>query len=250
MNSVFSREIKADLPEVDQKFRDSLLPWWDDMSVYYNQMQDDFTWRVLPAVVLNIYKHFGHNRSLSIAMASIFKTIYFSNCIHAVIKDDEEGQQHDDVLQFAILIGDYIFGTVLKSLVQSGTTNLVGVLSDMMCELNEGMVLKYKLAAEPKKVLEKTRAPLYGTAFLTAARLSGQTREDQESYYQMGHNLGMSIELIGTHEHLQDARHYIHKAEILMGRCNHYAGKPSTVMEKAIRELHLVICGFDKVAVV
>lgn len=250
MKYVFSREIDRDIMEVEKNFCDNLSPWWNDIDAYYNYMQDDITWRVLPAVVLSVYKHFDLNRSLAVAMASIFKTVYFSNSIHAQIKDDEEGQLHDNKLQFAILVGDYIFGTVLKSLVRSGTTSLVGVMSDLICELNEGMVLQSKMGADKTKVLDKTRAPLYGTSFLTAARLAGLDDEKQKTYHQMGHNLGMSIELFADKQCLIDARPYIHNTEILMGRCNNYASKPSTILEKVIRDLHLAICGNEKVAVV
>lgn len=249
MKYVFSREINKDIEEVDNSFRNNLSPWWNDIDFYYNHMQDDITWRVLPAVVLSVYKHFDLSRSLAVAMAGIFKTVYFSNSIHAQIKDDEEGQLHDNKLQFAILVGDYIFGTVLKSLVRSGTTSLVGVMSDLICELNEGMVLQSKMGADKTKVLEKTRAPLYGTSFLTAARLAGLDPENQKTYHQMGHNLGMSIELYADQQSLKDARPYIHNTEILMGRCNNYAAKPNTILEKVIRDLHLAICA-NEVAVV
>ncbi|HEX3010435.1 MAG TPA: hypothetical protein VHQ70_00160 [Syntrophomonadaceae bacterium] len=249
MDFAFSRELTGEMAEVENTFRDNLLPWWNDISIYHDRMQGDFTWNVLPAVVLSVYKHFGLNGCLAISMASTFKTIYFSNNIHALIKDDEEGQQHDNSLQFAILIGDYIFGTVLKSLVRSGTTNLVGTIAEMICEINEGRVLQTKMNADKNQVLEKIRAPLYGTAFLTAAKLSGQDIEHQQTYHQMGRNLGMSIELFGS-QHCQEAKPYIHTTEILMGRCNDYARKPGTLLEKVIRDLHLSICGIEKVAVV
>jgi hypothetical protein len=250
MKYIFSREISGDIAKVEDSFRDNLLPWWSDIEIYYNRMQDDLTWNVLPAVVLSVYKHFDLNRSLAVAMASVFKTVYFSNTIHAQIKDDEEGQIHDNKLQFAILVGDYIFGTVLKSLVRSGTTSLVGIMSDMICELNEGMVLQSKTSAEKTKVLEKTRAPLYGTSFLSAARLAGLNLDKQEVYRKMGQNLGMSFELYADKQSLKDARPYIHNTEILMGRCNDNASKPGTILEKVIKDLHLAICGNEKVAVV
>jgi hypothetical protein len=249
MKYLFSREINGDMVEVENSFRDNLLPWWNDIDVYYNYMQDDLTWKVLPAVVLSVYKHFDLNRSLAVAMACIFKTVYFSNSIHALIKDDAEGQLHDNKLQFAILVGDYIFGTVLKSLVRSGTTSLVGIMSDLICELNEGLVLQNKMNGDKTQVLEKTRAPLYGTSFLTAARLAGLNAEKQETYRQMGHNLGMSFELLADKQSLKEARPYLHNTEILMGRCNNYASKSGTVLDRVIRDLHLAIYGNEQVAV-
>jgi hypothetical protein len=62
MKFLFTSEIKAELLEVDEMFKRSLLPWWDEISVYNYYMEEDFTWQVLPAVVLHVYKHFGLNR--------------------------------------------------------------------------------------------------------------------------------------------------------------------------------------------
>jgi hypothetical protein len=250
MNLVFPREINRDLEEVQNSFRENLSPWWNNISVYYHQLQDDLTWNTLPAVVLSVYKYFDLNQHLAVAMACSFKTVYFSNSIHALVKDDDEGQEHDQTLQFTILVGDYIFGTVLKSLVRSGTTSLVGLMSDMMCELNEGMVLKHKMGSDPRTVLEKTRAPLYGTAFLSAARLAGVSNDNLENYRQMGRNLGMALEVWGDTNLSKEAKSYIHNTEVLMGRCKNYAGKPATILENIIRDLHLTICSRGKAAVV
>jgi hypothetical protein len=250
MKYVFSREINGDIVQVEDCFRENLLPWWNDLDVYYGRMQDDLTWRVLPAVVLSIYRHFDLNRALGIAMANIFKMIYFSYSIHALIKDDEEGQIYDDKLQFAILVGDYIFGTALKSLVRSGTTSLVGNMSEMMCELNEGMVLQNKMQADKARVLEKTKAPLYGTSFLTAARLAGLNQENQEMYRQLGCNLGMSIELLADKQFVKVALPYINNVETLMQRCKSVTTRPSYMLERVVKDLQRAICGDEKFAVV
>lgn len=250
MNLAIPMEIKGELAEVEKMFRDNFSPWWNYMNIYIDSLQDDLTWNIMPVVVLSVNKYFSLDRRVSIALATVFKSVYFSNHVHLLIKDDEEGQIHDNNLQFAILTGDYIYGTILKTLVRAGASNLLGAFSDLISELNEGMVLKYKLAASPVAVMAKTRAPFYANAFLFAASLSGQTAENQEAYRQLGYNLGMSLELLGMSNQLQEARKYVHNTEILIKRCNDFTARPNAFLESVISKLYLIIGRVQKVAVV
>lgn len=250
MNFLFTREVISDLSDVDRIFKQSLLPWWDDISLYHDKLQEDFTWKVLPAVVLNIYKYFGLNRKISIAMANIFKNVYFSNYIHALIKDDEEGQQHDNKMQFTILIGDYIFGNILKLLVESNTVNLLDIFSELMSELSEGMILQYKLQAEPSQVFKKAKAPLYETVFYTAAQLSGLNGENKEVYKRMGYNLGMSVELYNQSGFGQEAQRYVYNMEQILKKFKDYYNTPDSILEKVIKNLHASIYDRESIAVV
>lgn len=250
MNSIFSEDVEASLIDVDNLLEKSLLPWWDDITSYKEHLQEDITWKVLPEVVLDVYKYFGIDRQLSIAMANIFKTIYFSNHIHSLVKDDEEGQKHSNDLQFTILIGDYIFGRVLKLLVENGVSELLAVLSNMICELNEGMVLQYKTDVKLHQALQKTRAPLYAAAFDTAAQLSGLEGEHKQLYQEIGYNLGMAIELSNENESGPEAKTYIHNAELILRHCHDFYNMQDNILEKIIKDLHVSICGVHNVAVV
>ncbi|MEN6459885.1 MAG: hypothetical protein ABFC94_00750 [Syntrophomonas sp.] len=250
MKFLFTSEINADLLNVDKLFEQSLLPWWDEISVYNNRMKDDFTWQVLPAVVLHVYKYFGLNCQIAIAMANIFKTIYFSNGIHILVKDDKEGQKPGKEMQFAILIGDFIFGRVLKLLVESDVSNLLATLSNMICEINEGMVLQYKLEADSNQVFKKAKAPLYSAVFNTAAQLSGLEGEKKEVYKELGYNLGMTLELSNQSEFQQEAILYMHKTESTLGRFKDYYNTPDSILTRVIKNLHASICGPESIAVV
>lgn len=249
MKFLFTSEINTDLAEVDKLFKQSLLPLWDNIAVYNNRMKEDFTWQVLPAVVLHVYKYFGLNRQIAVAMANIFKTIYFSNGIHTLIKDDSEGQKHDKELQYEILIGDFIFGRVLKLLVESKVSNLLATFSNMICEINEGMVLQYKMNAEYSQVCKKTKAPLYTAVFNTAAQLSGLEGEIREFYKELGYNLGMSMELCNQ-SRFQEAMAYIHKTESMLGRFKDYYNTPDSILARVIKNLHANIYGPNNVAIV
>lgn len=246
----FTRDLDAELFELGKHFKKSLLPWWDDIYVYLDRINNDFTWNTMPALVLSVYKYLGINKELTIAMTNIFKTIFFTNSIHAIVQDDEEGQKYDQDLQFNILIGDYVFGRVLKLLFEAKAVHFLEDFADMICSINEGMVMEHKLHAGYEQILLKTRAPLYELAFYTAAELADLEEEQQELFGTMGLKLGMGIELLAYSSCRDEALAYIHEGQRLFIHLNQQKNPRHTVLEKAINELHACICQLDKVAAV
>lgn len=250
MKQIFARDFRTEILELDVIFKNSLLPWWEDLSEYIKQLEDDTTWNMLPLVVLGIYRFNGLDRQISIAMANIFKTLYLANSIHALVKDDKEGQEHNQQLQFSILLGDYIFGRMLKLLVQAQADHLVGIFAHMMAEINEGMVLQHKYQIEHLEALKRTRGPLYMRAFETAAQLTGMDAENQERYRQMGLALGMSIELLAFDNLHQQMHNYMHETEQIFKEIKLQSNTSNSTLEKVITKLHGLLCNIDGFAVV
>lgn len=246
----FTREIRTELIDVDKVFKENLLPWWDDVYNYIKMLNEDFTWNQLPPLVYIVYRYLGLDRSISISMTNIFKTLYLANSIHFLVKDDKEGQKYDQDLQFAILIGDYMFGRMLKLLVEAGADKLVGLFAVMMAEINEGRVMERKLQADNKEVLQKTRGSMYATAFETAGQLSGMKGILLENCRQLGLNLGMSIELMNCDISREEVLLYIHEAERNYKILNQYQRMVNSNLEAVINEVHSLLCNIDKVAVV
>lgn len=250
MNDVFTREYQSELHDVDEIFKNGLMPWWDDVCDYLCRLEKDYTWENLPGLVLCIYRYLGLNTKISILMADIFKTVYFANTIHTFIADDEEGQEHNQELQFNILIGDYAFGRILKLLVEAKAVKMLKDFSDMMSEINEGLVLKHKLNAGQHQTIRKTKAPLYATAFFTAAKLSGVDEASHDLYRHMGYNLGMAIELMGNPRLRAEAQVYVHKSEEIFEEINKRNNILNSTLERVIKGLHDILCTKDEIAVV
>lgn len=202
---------QAELNSLNEVFIDSLKPWWDELQVYIPPMAGEMSYHAIPALVINAYDYLGLSRELGIKMANMFKTIYFATRIHEMIGDDEEGQEHTQELQFTILIGDYIFGRVLKLLLETHTEQLLDMFAAMICEINEGLILKYKSVQSLKEILTVTRAPFYSYAFRGAAQLKGLESKDGEAYGTLGYNLGMAVELLAV-GCLTEAADYLAKA--------------------------------------
>lgn len=202
---------QTELATVNEVFIDTLKPWWDELEGYIPPMAEEMSYRAIPALVINAYHYLGLSRELGIKMANMFRTIYFATRIHEMIGDDEEGQEHTQELQFTILIGDYIFGRVLKLLLETNTEQLLDMFAAMICQINEGLIVKYKSVRSLEEIITVTRAPFYCYAFRSAAQLKGFEAEDAEAYGKLGHNLGMALELLDA-GHLHEAADYLVKA--------------------------------------
>jgi len=222
------REVILNLDEVNQVIRDRLLPWWSDIQIYVDQAKQESTWEQLPRAVLAVYRYLGHPGDYSVKMAAIFKMTYLASYIHELVGDDEEGQVYDRNMQFSILIGDYLFGCILKMLVEIGADHLLDVFSNTIAQINEGMVMKHKLQATPEKVIAMTRASLYQAAFLTAARLIGLAPDVIKWYSRLGYHIGMALEVQAsqgfisetTKKHCQkglELFHFINQGSVLSG---------------------------------
>lgn len=237
MDLIFTKEIQTDLQEVDKTFQERLLPWWDEISAYMPEVDQDLGFKLLPAMVINAYRYLGMDRGLSIQMANLFKTIDFASKIHVMVKDDDEGQKHNQDMQFTILIGDYIFGKVLKLLLETQADKLLYLFASMIGRINEGLIIEYKLNGSLEQVLVKTRGPLYHDAFLSAANLSGLTSATAENYAKIGHNLGIALELILIHGQKRSGYAYLYKAQEILLLLNKNEIQQFEALENLVHEI-------------
>jgi hypothetical protein len=237
MDFIFTGSMRADLQEVENSFKISLLPWWDDIVQYIPKMEADMSFRVVPAMVINAYRGLGLKRDLTIQMANMFKTIYFASKIHVLIKDDREGQVHNQELQFTILIGDYIFGRVLKLLLEAHVDQLLDMFAHMICKINEGLIIEYKMAAglPLREILAQTRGPLYYYAFLSAAQLGDLSPDQSERYAQIGFNLGMFLELQGIDQPTGSGAHFLTEARRLLALTDDCQMPGRAVLEELVQ---------------
>jgi geranylgeranyl pyrophosphate synthase len=214
MDFIDTREMKQDLQEVDQAFESSLAPWWNEIELYMPRINEDPGMKILPAIVLAAYKSIGLSRELALQMANLFKILLLANRIHLLIQDDEEGQQHNQDLQFVILIGDYIFGKVLRLLLDTDAERLLDMFAVMIGDINEGHIMQFKLNGTREEVLAKTRAPLYQNAFGSAAQLDGWPEEKAELYGGVGRDLGMALELTCIYQEKRLGKDYLDSCKI------------------------------------
>ncbi|QGT99042.1 hypothetical protein SYNTR_0449 [Candidatus Syntrophocurvum alkaliphilum] len=236
MKLLLTNEVNSDLIKVDRLFQYHLKPWWADISKYISEFEKDNTWMNLPSIVLVAYKYLNLDKDLTLSMTNMFKTAYLANRIHSLIKDEEEGQQYNQELQFNILIGDYICGKVLKLLLDAKADHFLQDFSVMMCELSEGMVIEHKLMGEEIDVLKKTKAVFYSTAFFTAANFAELNNHEQEIFSKIGLNIGFCLELLNR-KSASEAIFYAHEAHKLLKYFEQRVQSKSSLLEKTLNDM-------------
>ncbi|MBO8159086.1 hypothetical protein [Thermosyntropha sp.] len=191
--SVTSGELQNELRKVNEEFTNSFVIWQEEIERYVEKLSHDPLLDIIPAFVLGVYKYAGIDRDLSISMANIFKIIYLGTCIHEGVKDKEEGQECDQEMQFSILLGDYIFGKILKLLIQVEATELLDIFAELICQMSEGLTVKYKMKTDLLYELKNIYVPIFSAAFISAARLSGSDKKKEEAYRRLGCSLGFAV---------------------------------------------------------
>lgn len=249
MNWGFTRGLQEELLLVETSFKTYLNPWWKEVEMYYERLKDDVTFAMLPALTLSVYRHVGHDLFTSTTLATISKIIYFSNSIHEHIKDDEEGQKPDRELQFSILIGDYMLGQVLNILVDERLDVLLPLFSNMMAEVNQGLIEKYKMNLDWRQGIEKSRMPIYRIVFASAARLAQADAKEEERLSKLGYHAGMAIELCKKADYYETARSHAQQAQSI-----YLQGKPDSIypdyLFNIIRGFSEVLCTAEQAAAI
>lgn len=249
MNFAFTRELEVEIYDMEKMFKQSLQPWWGDISFLLARLQGDLSFQIMPSVAILAYRFLDMDRRITISMANIFKTIYFASKIHIMIKDSEEGQTQNQELQFTILIGDYIFGRVLKLLLEARADQLLDEFACMISQINEGLVIKYKLDASLQEVICKSSTPLYVTAFASAAKLKGLAPAAIEMYEKIGLNLGMALELTIAGDTM-GAMDYLNQTYAAISDFKAATGEGNTNLDKLLQELQTMLTVSNSAAVI
>ena len=236
MNFAFARKLEVELNEIDLMYQKSLQSWWEDLAYLRERLQGEKSLQLMPAVVMLAYKYLDSDHTLSIDMASLFKTLYLANLIHKQVKDEEEGQLNNQDLQFTILIGDYIFGRVLKLLLEIGAVQVLDNLAALICQVSEGLVMEHKSGENQLGIFKRGNVSFYATGFLSAARLKGLDHESIELYEQLGFNVGLAMELLIT-GNLAQAKLYIEKGTNVLAAFQVKAGFANGCLDKFLQDL-------------
>jgi hypothetical protein len=141
-----------------------------------------------------------------------------------------------------------MFGRIMALLLEIEADMLLPFFADLICEINEGMVRRYKLGSSRSEYIASSRASLYKSAFLTAACCAGKDMEEQISCQEAGHKLGIAIEFLNQEELRGAALPYLEASISLLMAEPH--ASISTFMGPIYQEIHGLLSLPDQVAAV
>lgn len=175
---------------------------------------EDPPMEALPALVLagalHSFKSHGDNPDGNLAekvygMASIFQLVYLTSEVHRRIGDEEGAECHNPPnYYFPVLIGDYIYGRLLRRLCEIGCCERLPRLASVICDMNEG-ALKRKELAESRSgdenalaVIDQEYGSLFKEAGLVGLWLGGGDPRSEEPFGEMSRYIGTAL---GAMEH-------------------------------------------------
>lgn len=121
------------------------------------------------------------------------------------IRDNQSDQNNHNNLHFPVLIGDYIYGTLLRRLCDLGCIEILPDLGAVICDINEGAMRRDELSVSGGSPLDYMSAirQEYGSAFrqaaLTGMWLAGGDSDLADTYSEMANYIGtiIGIEQVG-----------------------------------------------------
>ena len=235
----FAEPYRTDLQLLQKDFEKALLPWWQELEPKYTEFNDNFTFSLLPVFSLALDDYLGIKRDASMVMANVVRLFYFGHHLHELVPDENEDSYHEAEVEFSILAGDYILGKVLHLLTEADLEMLLGIFSEMMAEMNEGMVLKYYFQPSCIDMLIRSRMPLYASMGLSAATVAKQPEPRKLLFRDLCFHYGMAAELVNHNGFPDEAHRHLSKCEAIFAEINYSSSFTNTALEKAICDLRI-----------
>ncbi|MGE5455456.1 MAG: hypothetical protein ACM3O9_09690 [Methylocystaceae bacterium] len=173
---------------------ESTSKWHAELAPIVQDLQTNRHWQALPYHTMALNRTLGSSIDDAARMGSIFRLFVLSDHIHALVKDDNEGQVYDSALQFHILIGDLLYGCALGLLCERGWDNLMPLIANMIVAINEGHSLAWaKPVADPFQLATLEWGSYYRTAFSIAGLINNLQPDMIKKLDVIGLDLGLSI---------------------------------------------------------
>lgn len=134
-------------------------------------------------------------------LASIFQLVLLAADVHDRILDNGNlsEQPSKNSVYYPVLIGDCIYGALLRKLCDIGCSELLPELAKAICDINEGTMRRDELIRSGGSFSDMVAAikQEYGSVFKQAACtglwLAGGSKEDADIYGEMASSIGMAV---------------------------------------------------------
>lgn len=165
--------------------------------------------RLRPMLVLLAGGANGRLTQQHITLAAVIEFIHTATLLHDDVVDVSTLRRGRPTANAewgnasSVLVGDFLYTRAFQLLVRLGNMEVMALLADVTNTIAEGEVLQLTKAGDPNtseedyfKVIKNKTAVLFAAATAGGAILSGANKEQVETYYQYGLNLGLAFQLV------------------------------------------------------
>jgi len=178
---------------------------------------------IRPALVILSSRIYDGDPGKTAILAGAFQFAYMASKMHSSISEGGSdltchSPAMRDEVQLPILMGDYLYSKAHMILFEAGITGMLGVLAEIICQVNEGGILRKKLGGHKpvpqmfREIICKETGEFFGGCCRLGACLAGAPEEDQENMLRFGRNLGMAYGLQEQGASVEQTAVYTEKA--------------------------------------
>ncbi|MHB8918043.1 MAG: polyprenyl synthetase family protein [Desulfocucumaceae bacterium] len=203
---------------------------------------------ICPAVVLYAARIYGKVTDKVISLAGVLQLIYQATMVHCGINEDVQIRESTltdprDGCQYPVLVGDYLYGRFFTTLCDADIVKYLDPLSEIICMINEGRIIKIKSQAggSANPAIRRHIARLEFAGLMAGCcRLGGEEagagREQQQQLSNFGSALGMAVGMV-ENQWFDQAEKYFKEALMLLD--NLTPGKDRDRLKSLV--LHLMV---------
>lgn len=165
--------------------------------------------RMRPALVLMIAKALGYEGSNHQLLAAVVEFIHTATLLHDDVVDESDLRRGRSTANAvfgnaaSVLVGDYLYSKSFEMMVESGSMQVMAVLSGATTVIAEGEVLQLLNVHDPDVTLDRylqvvryKTAKLFEAAAEVGAIVAGATLEQQAAAATYGRHIGTAFQLI------------------------------------------------------
>lgn len=219
-------QIEEELTQVDNLVEGHLKTKVGHLGAFANLDMSPLNKHIRPALVILSSRIYGNVPEKTVILASVFQFIYMASSVQRRVSEhDTEGfgsgmaDNPGSGSQFPVLVGDYLYGKFFSLLSDSGMLYLLTPISDIICSIHEGGIMKQRLeshnspASSLIDVVQKESAELFGGCCSLGAQLAGASTADQKIMERFGKRFGMVYGLLEEGVHMDHVTPYLHEAK-------------------------------------
>ena len=201
--------VAADMAEVNRLIIDymqSPVPLIPELATYIVASGGK---RLRPLLTLAAARMCGYEGEHHWSLAASVEFIHTATLLHDDVVDESDLRRGRDTAnavwgnQASVLVGDFLFSRSFQLMVNTGSIDVLRILSDASATIAAGEVLQLTTAGEPStsvddymRVIEGKTAALFAAAAEVGAVIAGRPAEEAAALRRFGTELGIAFQLI------------------------------------------------------